>query len=71
MMIKYQWIFILLLQVEEKLVEKMNAAIVEFYGQDPQKSADLARIVNKQHFGRVKKLMDESGGKVSAGAYFW
>lgn len=33
--------------------------MVKFYGKDPLWSADLSRIVNSNHFNRLKALMDE------------
>lgn len=31
----------------------------KFYGKDPLRSADLSRIVNSNHFNRLKALMDD------------
>jgi len=50
---------------EHELVDRIAAAITEFYGPDPQTSPDYARIVNEQHFDRVVKLLD--GSTVAAG----
>jgi aldehyde dehydrogenase (NAD+) len=33
--------------------------MVEFYGEDPRTSKDLARIVNKNHFKRLTALLDD------------
>jgi aldehyde dehydrogenase (NAD+) len=52
--------------VEAELLMQMAAAIKEFYGEDPRKSPDFARIVNQRHFQRVMRLLD-GGGEVFAG----
>jgi len=44
--------------IKERLIDKLKAAIVDFYGEDPSKSPDLGRIVNKHHFNRIIKLID-------------
>ncbi len=51
--------------VHDALVDKIKAAITEFYGDDPRQSADYARIVNAAHFHRLEKLLDS--GTVAAG----
>ncbi len=44
--------------VHDQLVAAIGRQITEFYGADPQKSADFARIVNQPHFHRLEKLLD-------------
>jgi len=46
--------------VEKKFVEKMKQTINEFYGTDPQKSADFSRIINQRHTQRLASLLDQS-----------
>jgi aldehyde dehydrogenase (NAD+) len=53
--------------IVDPLVAKMKKAITKFYGEDPAGSNDFARIVNRQHFGRIKRLLDSAGGKIEAG----
>ncbi len=57
--------------VHDALINKMAAAIREFYGEDPQKSPDLARIINARHHARVMKLIEGQsvvvGGKSDVG----
>merc|ERR1719230_2322057 len=36
----------------------MVKVIKGFYGENPQKSGDFARIINKKHFDRIMKLLD-------------
>ena len=51
--------------IENRLIEKMRAALISFYGDDPQKSADFGRIVNARHHRRLCRLL--AGGEVAAG----
>ena len=44
--------------VHDQLVAALGKSITEFYGNDPQASADYARIVNEPHFHRLEKLLD-------------
>ncbi len=37
----------------------MKRTIKEFYGDDPAKSPDYARIINKNHFERLSRLLKE------------
>ncbi len=32
---------------------------MDFYGEDPHTSKDLARVVNKNHFKRLTALLDD------------
>jgi len=51
--------------VHDDLVTAIGAAIADFYGDDPQRSTDYARIVNEPHFHRLEKLLHS--GTVSIG----
>ncbi len=51
--------------VHDELVAAIGTHIKEFYGEDPEASADYARIVNEPHFHRLEKLMDS--GTVAIG----
>lgn len=51
---------------EQELLDRLAAAVRAFYGEDPQRSPDLARIVNEQHVDRLAKLL-ESGTPVIGG----
>src|SRR5690606_13583579 len=51
---------------EQELVDQLVRAVRRFYGDDPQRSPDLARIVNEQHVDRLAKLL-ESGTAVIGG----
>ena len=43
--------------VHDQLVIELGKQITAFYGDDPQRSPDLARIVNEPHFHRLEKLL--------------
>ena len=40
-------------RIRDDLVEAMKRALREFYGDDPQRSPDYGRIVNRRHFDRL------------------
>ncbi|HEU5257267.1 MAG TPA: aldehyde dehydrogenase family protein [Vicinamibacterales bacterium] len=43
--------------VARPFLEHLKETIVQFYGDDPQKSADYGRIVNDRHFDRLVRLL--------------
>ncbi len=47
--------------IEAPLLERMKRVILEFFGDDPQKSPDYGRIVNDRHHRRLAKLIPGSG----------
>jgi aldehyde dehydrogenase (NAD+) len=51
---------------EAELIERIAHWVHQFYGDVPQRSPDLARIVNEQHVDRLAKLL-ESGTVVIGG----
>jgi aldehyde dehydrogenase (NAD+) len=53
--------------VEEELVEHLRSAVDRFYGTDPRRSRDFARIVNDRHFERLDGLLRATSGKVVIG----
>jgi aldehyde dehydrogenase (NAD+) len=42
-----------------KLIEKMKSHLIEFYGENPQKSPDYGRIINDRHFKRLTGLLEQ------------
>lgn len=46
-------------KAKAKFVEAFRKTVKEFYGNDPQKSPDLGRIINEKHFLRLSKLMEK------------
>jgi len=43
----------------DTFVEELKKTILKFYGENPKESNSYGRIVNKRHFHRVCKLIDE------------
>jgi aldehyde dehydrogenase (NAD+) len=50
---------------EDELISGIGGAIRDFYGADPARSPDYARIVNDAHFQRLEQLLD--GGAAAVG----
>lgn len=53
--------------VKPRLLALLAATIREFYGDDPQRSPDYARIVNQRHHQRLMRLLPGSGRAVVGG----
>lgn len=54
---------------KDKLIAALKKAIEGFYGDDPSKTDDYARIVNDQHFERIKNMIEGDivhGGRTDA-----
>ncbi len=51
--------------IADKLVEEIRKSINDFYGTDPQRSGDFARISSPRHFSRLKSML--TSGKVAIG----
>ncbi|DAA13647.1 aldehyde dehydrogenase family 3 member B1 isoform X2 [Bos taurus] len=52
-------------EMQAKLVPALQSAITRFYGNDPQRSPDLGRIISQKHFQRLRGLL--SCGRVVIG----
>ncbi|PQE26334.1 hypothetical protein CJF30_00001091 [Rutstroemia sp. NJR-2017a BBW] len=48
-------------------IEQLKIAMKEFYPQGPKASPDFGRIVNNRQFHRIKKMLDNTGGKILIG----
>jgi aldehyde dehydrogenase (NAD+) len=48
-------------KVESELLARMKQTVHDFFGDDPQKSPDFARIVNLRHYRRLMNLLPGSG----------
>ncbi|MFM7449665.1 MAG: aldehyde dehydrogenase [Leptolyngbyaceae cyanobacterium] len=53
-------------RIKPALLEAIQQAIREFYGEDPASSPDYARLINQRHFNRVAALL-ETGDRVIGG----
>ncbi|MEX1188063.1 MAG: aldehyde dehydrogenase family protein [Bacteroidia bacterium] len=53
--------------IQEQFIVELKSAIKEFYGSDPQTSADYGRIISLKHFSQIKKYLQDGdiafGGK--------
>ncbi|XP_038211648.1 aldehyde dehydrogenase, dimeric NADP-preferring isoform X1 [Zerene cesonia] len=54
-------------EIQDKFVEHAKKILKEWYGEDPQKSPDLCRIINDRHFSRIQSLLDASKDKIAIG----
>jgi beta-apo-4'-carotenal oxygenase len=48
-------------------IEELKKALQEFFPTGAKDSPDFGRIVNNSHFHRIKKMLDESKGKIIMG----
>lgn len=53
--------------VAPSLTEELKAAMKEFFPNGAKNSEDYARIVNIQAFNRIKKMLDNTSGKIVIG----
>ena len=53
--------------VEQDLLSYLKKSLQEFYGNDPQRNPDYARIINERHFNRIMKLLPGSGEVYAGG----
>ena len=57
--------------IRDETVRKLKETILSFYGSDPKRSPDYARIINARHFERVSSLLKDGeiihGGETVAG----
>lgn len=54
--------------VERELLSRMRSQITAFYGEDPSRSPDYARIINDHHLARLEQLL--KGATIAAGGRF-
>lgn len=52
-------------RIKRRLIDAMRKCIEAFYGTDPRRSPDYARIVNERHFDRLQRLLQN--GTIAAG----
>ncbi|KAG0249074.1 Aldehyde dehydrogenase [Mortierella polycephala] len=53
--------------IEEEFIKCMKAHLEEFYGAIAQDSRSYGRIVNRNHFHRLKKILDNTKGDIVIG----
>ncbi|CAH0695749.1 unnamed protein product [Spodoptera exigua] len=57
-------------ETQDKFVAAAKKILQEWYGPDPQKSPDFARIINSRHFSRLQALVDASKDKIAVGGTY-
>lgn len=64
-------------EIQGPLIKELKKALVTFFGDDPKNCESYGRIVNKRHFDRVKRLIDDAskekiaiGGEMDASEKF-
>ncbi|KAF6819566.1 fatty aldehyde dehydrogenase [Colletotrichum sojae] len=53
--------------IVEPLIASLNATLKEFFPSGAKNSPDFSRIVNNRSFQRIKKMLDETNGKIVMG----
>lgn len=54
-------------EVLDDFIKHLNAAFKEVFPQGAKASPDLCRVINERHFLRMKKMVDDSTGKIVLG----
>ncbi|XP_028157816.1 aldehyde dehydrogenase, dimeric NADP-preferring isoform X6 [Ostrinia furnacalis] len=57
-------------EIQDKFVEASKKVLKSWYGEDPQKSPDLCRIINNRHFSRIQAVLDANKSKVVVGGNY-
>ncbi|MEZ5322616.1 MAG: aldehyde dehydrogenase family protein [Microthrixaceae bacterium] len=55
---------------KDEFLDRLSAVVGGFYGPDPSRSPDFARIVNERHHDRLVGLLKDCGGQVVVGGDF-
>ena len=58
-------------KMQEKFVDKVKEVIKEWFGENPEESPDLCRVVSDRHFDRLANLISSSTGNVVFGKVFF
>ena len=53
--------------VYKKFVQKLQKALTQFYGKDPQQSKDYGRIINERQFNRLQSILDKEAANITFG----
>ncbi len=54
-------------KVKDKFIDLLQKTIQQFYGSNPQESPDLGRIVNRNHFDRLQRMLDQEREQIIFG----
>ena len=55
--------------MQGKFVEKVRQVCKEWFGENPEESPDLCRVVSDRHFDRLESLISSSTGRIAFGKY--
>ena len=50
-------------------MEKVKEVAKEWFGENPEDSPDLCRVVSDRHFDRLESLISSSTGRIAFGKY--
>ncbi|MCU1487858.1 MAG: NAD-dependent aldehyde dehydrogenase [Actinomycetia bacterium] len=53
--------------IRDELVDKLVAEVGAFYGDEPQRSTSLGRIIDDRHVARLQRLLDDGPGTIVTG----
>ena len=53
--------------VYKKFVQKLQKALTQFYGKNPQQSEDFGRIINERQFNRLQAILDKEAENITFG----
>jgi aldehyde dehydrogenase (NAD+) len=53
--------------IRDELVDKLVAEVGAFYGDEPERSASLGRIIDDRHVARLQRLLDDGPGTIATG----
>ena len=56
-------------KMQEKFVEKVKEVAKEWFGENPEESPDLCRVVSDRHFDRLESLISSATGRIAFGKY--
>ena len=56
--------------MQKKFVEKVKEVCKEWFGENPEESPDLCRVVSDRHFNRLESLISSSKGRIAFGKYY-
>ena len=56
--------------VKDELVEKMNSALIKFFGKAPVESKDFGRIVNDRQFDRLAAILEQDRAHILYGGEY-
>ena len=53
--------------MQKKFVEKVKEVAKEWFGENPEESPDLCRVVSDRHFDRLESLINSTTGHIAFG----